>query len=141
MAEKIHIIIQNKDRQKLRAMAFKYNVSCSAVADVIGYCYSPFGQKYNINRDVLEDPKETVLKIKTEHLWFEVNKTKMEYYSTVLYYYFNQNKLPNEERKIAKEFNKRIAHKLNELVDPNALYNQVIRMNYRAKKEFKKCKK
>lgn len=142
MAEKIHVIIQQKDMYKLRLLAYKHNLSLSAVVDVIGLYYSKYALDSKINRDVLLDPHETVLKIKTEKNPYRPQiKSVMEYYTSAIYYYFNQNVFTKEQRLELKELNKKISVELQERIDPNALYNQVMRMNYRAEKEKHKCKK
>ena len=139
MAEKIHIIIQEKDMNKLRALAFKNNLSCSTVADVIGLYYVSIARKHEIKKEDLENPRETVFKIRTQkNMYRQEMQSPMTWYSTCLYYYFNQNKLLKEEREQLKQINKKIAKELETRKDPNALYNQVIRMQYRANKELKK---
>lgn len=142
MAEKVHIIIQQKDMYKLRLLAYKHNLSLSAVADVIGIYYAKYGLDHKINREILQDPKETVLKIKTENNPYRKQiKSVMEYYTAVLYYYFNQNEFDKKTREQLKTLNKSIAVELGKRIDPNAMYNQVVRLNYRAEKEKHKCKK
>lgn len=139
MAEKIHIIIEEKDMQKLRSLAFRHNLSCSTVADVIGLYYVSIARKYEIKKDDLENPKETVFKIRTQkNMYRQEMQSPMIWYSTCIHYYFNQNKLDKEEREQLKQINKKIAKELETRKDPNALYNQVIRMQYRANKELKK---